>query len=93
MTTKEVIDKIKDGVIWVVVGALFTIIPFYYNTNSAVDKVEQETISNTSEINNLKTKFSNNREDIVVLQERNSQIEKRLERIEKKLDYLIEQDN
>jgi len=90
MTLKQITTKLREGVLWVVLGAIFTIVPFYYNTNSTlanannrIDIVTLKTESNEIAVKSLEGSQ-------LVQEERFRNIEQRLERIEKKLDYLIE---
>jgi len=91
MTTNAIISSFKENIVWIIITAFFTLIPFYYNTNSTIsyinEKIEVEHTKN--ELNTLAIQDLNSNQ--LVQQERFKNIEKRLDNIEKKLDYLIEQ--
>lgn len=91
MTTKQILAKFREGAIWIVLGAIVSIVPFYYNTNASIGAIENKAEIHDSEINEVKTEFSNIKGLQSVQEERHINIQRRLERIEKKLDYLIEQ--
>ncbi len=91
MTTKQILAKIKEGAVWIVLGAVVSIVPFYYNTNASIELIEGKVQVQEHEINEVKTEFNNIKGVQSVQEERHINIQRRLERIEKKLDYLIEQ--
>jgi len=90
MTTNKVITSFRENVIWVFITAIFTLLPFYYNTTSSLEHSNEkiELLSKEVKTNQLSIQFLSSSQ--MVEEERFKSIEKRLENIEKKLDYLIE---
>lgn len=86
----DIAKKITENLIWVVITATFMLIPFYYNTTSSMSYTNEK-------IEVITDRVASNEQDLdeltggqLVQQEKLGNIEKRLESIEKKLDYLIE---
>lgn len=93
MAFKKVITSIKDNVAWILLSAIFMLVPFYYNTASSLNYMEEklDDVALKSETNQM-TIYSLQSSQMVQ-EEKLTNIEKRLESIEKKLDYLIEKNH
>lgn len=92
MATNGVIQSFKENAIWILLTAFFTLIPFYFNTKSSIDYINKDIDIVNSKVYQNETTIHDINGSQLVQQEKLKNIEDRLERIEKKLDYLIEND-
>lgn len=90
MTTNEITRKVKDTLVWIAVGALISLIPFYYQTKANIDANYKNSNNNAVELKENKHQLIEVKNSQIVHEERQVQILKRLEKIENKIDYLIE---
>ena len=91
MLEQTTIQKIKDALVLIVLGAVVSLIPFYFQTNAmtkenkAVNDVQTLQINqNNSELKSLEINRAIDATEI-------KQIKESLDRIEKKLDKLIDE--
>ncbi|ASS50141.1 MAG: hypothetical protein A3D31_11275 [Candidatus Fluviicola riflensis] len=88
---KNLIDKVKQGVLVILLGAVFSIVPFYFQTSA----MTQQTIQTNSEQSEKITETHNRLQKLEVKgavdDTEIKQIKESLERIESKIDRLIEQ--
>lgn len=91
MFEKATIQKIKDTIVLIVLGAIVSIVPFYFQTSAMTKEnkaVNDEQILQINQHNaELKTLEINRAVDATEIK----QIKESLDRIEKKLDKLIDE--
>ncbi len=87
---QRLIDSIKQGLIVVLLGAVFAVIPFYFQTgamtiqNEQTDSEQKKQIEQTNErLHQLEVQKAVDGTEIKLIKES-------VDRIEKKVDYLIE---
>lgn len=85
-------DQAKQGIILILIGAVFSVVPFYFQTIA-------QTTNNSKEITGLKVEMELTKNQVqqadkigIVNETEIKQIKASLERIEKKIDRLIEED-
>ena len=85
-------DNLKQGVLLILIGAVFSVVPFYFQTVA-------QTTQNSQDISGLKTGLEQTRLQLeqtdktgLVNETEIKQIKASLERIEKKIDRLIDED-
>jgi hypothetical protein len=83
-------DKVKQGVLLVLIGAVFSVVPFYFQTTAMTEQNHQTNVSQQTEIDNTLTRIQNLELQGAVDDTEIKQIKESLERIEKKIDRLIE---
>ncbi|CAG5086754.1 hypothetical protein [Parvicella tangerina] len=86
----DISKKITENLVWVIITATFMLIPFYYNTTSSMSYTNEKIEVITERVESNEDELDELSGGQLVLQEKFNHIEKRLESIEKKLDYLIE---
>lgn len=86
----NILNKAKEVVIGIVVGAIFVIVPFYYNTNAAINQMNEKVEGIIEYRNKTELIVGKLQSDQLVGEERHKNIEQRLERIEQKIDRLSE---
>lgn len=92
MFNKALIERIKHSVVLMTLGIVISVVPFYFQTK-AMTEDNKETLSEHTESINLQQDQVN--ELMVKSEVGNTEIEnikRSLERIEKKIDRLIERD-
>lgn len=91
MLEQTTIHKIKDALILIVLGAVVSLIPFYFQTNAMTKENkavnDMQTLQITKSNAELKSLEINRAIDATEIK----QIKESLDRIEKKLDKLIEE--
>lgn len=91
MFEKATVQRIKDTIVLIVLGAIVSIVPFYFQTsamtkeNKAVNEVQTLQINQNNVV--LKSLEINRAIDATEIK----QIKESLDRIEKKLDKLIDE--
>ena len=83
-------DKVKQGVLLVLIGAVFSVVPFYFNTTAMTEQNHQTNETQQQEIDETLTRIRNLELKGAVDDTEIKQIKESLERIEKKIDRLIE---
>lgn len=83
-------DNVKQGVALILVGAVFSVVPFYFQTSAMTDQNHQTNIAQQQEINEALTQIQNLELQGAVDDTEIKQIKESLQRIEKKIDRLIE---
>lgn len=91
MFEKATVQKIKDTIVLIVLGAIVSIVPFYFQTNAMTKENKAVNDEQTLQINQhnaeLKTLEINRAVDATEIK----QIKESLDRIEKKLDKLVDE--
>lgn len=83
-------DNVKQGVLLLLIGAVFSVVPFYFQTNAMTEQNRQTNITQQTEIDQTLTRIQNLELQGAVDDTEIKQIKESLERIEKKIDRLIE---
>lgn len=83
-------DKVKQGVLLVLIGAVFSVVPFYFQTTAMTEQNRQTNVSQQQEIDETLIRIHNLELQGAVDDTEIKQIKESLERIEKKIDRLIE---
>lgn len=86
-------DKAKQGILLILLGAVFSVVPFYYNTNAMTEQSQKVNIQQQTEIKETQTRVEKLELDGAVNATEIKQIKASLDRIEKKIDRLIEENN
>jgi outer membrane protein TolC len=89
MTTK-LWDNVKQGVLLILIGAVFSVVPFYFQTTAMTQQNEQTNQDQQQQINQTLSRVQNLELKGAVDDTEIKQIKASLERIEKKIDRLIE---
>ena len=89
---KKLWDKVKQGVVLILIGAVFSVVPFYFQTIAMTEQNRQVNASQQQEINQTLTRIQNLELQGAVDDTEIKQIKESLQRIEKKIDRLIESD-
>lgn len=91
MFEKATVQRIKDTIVLIVLGAIVSIVPFYFQTSAMTKENKAVNDEQTLQINQhnaeLKTLEINRAVDATEIK----QIKESLDRIEKKLDKLIDE--
>lgn len=83
-------DNVKQGVLLILIGAVFSVVPFYFQTSAMTEQNHQTNITQQQEINETLSKIQNLELQGAVDDTEIKQIKESLQRIEKKIDRLIE---
>jgi hypothetical protein len=83
-------DNVKQSVLLILIGAVFSVVPFYFQTSAMTEQNHQTNIIQQQEINTTLTRIQNLELQGAVDDTEIKQIKESLERIEKKIDRLIE---
>ena len=83
-------DNVKQGVLLILIGAVFSVVPFYFQTSAMTEQNHQTNITQQQEINETLSKIQNLELQGAVDDTEIKQITESLQRIEKKIDRLIE---
>ena len=83
-------DNVKQGVLLILIGAVFSVVPFYFQTSAMTEQNHQTNITQQQEINETLSKIQNLELQGAVEDTEIKQIKESLQRIEKKIDRLIE---
>jgi len=87
---KSVWDQIKQGALMILVGALFSLIPFYFNTMAMTEQNKLDIEKQSTEFKEIISRVRSLEVNGAVDNTEIRQINLRLERIEKKIDRLID---
>lgn len=85
-------DHVKQGVLLILTGAVFSVVPFYFQTSAMTEQNHQTNISQQQEIDQTLTRIQSIELKEAVSEAEIIQIKESLQRIEKKIDRLIESD-
>lgn len=83
-------DNVKQSVLLILIGAVFSVVPFYFQTSAMTEQNHQTNIVQQEEINETLSKIQNLELQGAVDDTEIKQIKESLQRIEKKIDRLIE---
>ena len=83
-------DKVRQSVLLVLIGAVFSVVPFYFNTTAMTEQNRQTNVTQQQEIDQTLSRIQNLELQGAVDDTEIKQIKESLERIEKKIDRLIE---
>lgn len=84
-------DKLKQVLVVTLISALLPVVPFYFRTSAMIDQNTQATEQHSRAISEIKSKVQELEVTRAVNDTEIRQINQRLERIEKKIDRLIEE--
>lgn len=83
-------DKVKQSVVLILIGAVFSVVPFYFQTSAMTEQNLQTNVTQQEEINQTLIRIQNLELQGAVDDTEIKQIKESLQRIEKKIDRLIE---
>ncbi|WP_300663031.1 hypothetical protein [Fluviicola sp.] len=83
-------DHVRQGVLLILTGAVFSVVPFYFQTTAMTEQNRQANISQQQEIDQTLTRIQSLELKGAVDDTEIKQIKESLQRIEKKIDRLIE---
>jgi len=83
-------DKVKQSVVLILIGAVFSVVPFYFQTSAMTEQNRQTNVTQQEEINQTLIRIQNLELQGAVDNTEIKQIKESLQRIEKKIDRLIE---
>lgn len=83
-------DKAKQGVMLILIGAVFSVVPFYFQTTAMTELNRQTNVAQQAEISQTLNRIQNLELQGAVDNTEIAQIKESLQRIEKKIDRLIE---
>lgn len=83
-------DNVKHSLFIILVGTVLSVVPFYFQTNAMTEQNHQTNISQQKEIDVTLSRIQNLELQGAVDDTEIKQIKESLERIEKKIDRLIE---
>jgi sensor domain CHASE-containing protein len=87
---KNLWDNVKQSVLLILIGAVFSVVPFYFQTSAMTEQNHQTNIVQQQEINETFSKIQDLELQGAVDNTEIKQIKESLQRIEKKIDRLIE---
>jgi sensor domain CHASE-containing protein len=87
---KNLWDNVKQSVLLILIGAVFSVVPFYFQTSAMTEQNHQTNIVQQQEINETLSKIQDLELQGAVDNTEIKQIKESLQRIEKKIDRLIE---
>lgn len=91
MLEQTTIQKIKDALILIVIGAVVSLIPFYFQTNAMTKENKVVNDMQTLQINQNNSELKSLEINRAIDATEIRQIKESLDRIEKKLDKLIDE--
>lgn len=83
-------DRVKQSVVLILMGAVFSVVPFYFQTSAMTEQNRQTNVTQQEEINHTLIRIQNLELQGAVDDTEIKQIKESLQRIEKKIDRLIE---
>lgn len=92
MFTKEVLDKIKHSIVVMSIGLLVSVVPFYFQTKAMTENNNKNLTEHGQTLNVQGEQLNQLKIDGAINDTEIQQIKESLERIEKKIDRLIERD-
>ena len=88
--TSKLWENVKQGVLLILTGAVFSVVPFYFQTTAMTAQSEHTNVQQQEQINQTFAQIQNLELKSAVDNTEIKQIKASLERIEKKIDRLIE---
>jgi hypothetical protein len=88
---QKTVDRVKQGVVMILIAAVFSVVPFYFQTSAATVQLQQTNSTQDTEIGETKTRIQQLELRGAVNETETKQIKESLDRIEKKIDRLIEE--
>lgn len=85
-------DKAKQAVLVILLGALFSVVPFYFQTLAMTEKSELKNLEQSTQISETLDRIQKLELKGAVDDTEIKQIKESLQRIEKKIDRLIDED-
>jgi Tfp pilus assembly protein PilO len=85
-------DKAKQAVLVILLGALFSVVPFYFQTLAMTEKSELTNLEQSTQISETLDRIQKLELKDAVNDTEIKQIKESLVRIEKKIDRLIDED-
>ena len=83
-------ENVKQGVLLILIGAIFSVVPFYFQTSAMTEQNHQTNITQQQEIDQSLSKIRDRELKGAVDDTEIKQIKESLLRIEKKIDRIIE---
>ncbi|TSJ41259.1 hypothetical protein [Fluviicola chungangensis] len=83
-------ENVKQGVLLILIGAIFSVVPFYFQTSAMTEQNHQTNITQQQEIDQTLSKIRDLELKGAVDDTEIKQIKESLLRIEKKIDRIIE---
>ena len=83
-------ENVKQGVLLILIGAIFSVVPFYFQTSAMTEQNHQTNITQQQEIDQTLSKIRDLELKGTVDDTEIKQIKESLLRIEKKIDRIIE---
>jgi hypothetical protein len=83
-------DQLKQGALMILLGGVFSLVPFYFNTMAMTKENKQDIEKQTTDLKDIVSRVRILEVDGAVDNTEIRQINLRLERIEKKIDRLID---
>lgn len=83
-------ENVKQSVLLILIGAIFSVVPFYFRTSAMTEQNHQTNISQQQEIDQTLSKIRDLELKGAVDDTEIKQIKESLIRIEKKIDRIIE---
>ncbi len=83
-------DRVKQSVVLILIGAVFSVVPFYFQTSAMTEQNRQTNVTQQEEINQTLIRIQDLELQGAVDDTEIKQIKESLQRIEKKIDRLIE---
>lgn len=83
-------ENAKQGVLLILIGAIFSVVPFYFQTSAMTEQNHQTNITQQQEIDQTLSKIQDLELKGAVDDTEIKQIKESLLRIEKKIDRIIE---
>jgi hypothetical protein len=85
-------DRAKQAVLVILLGAVFSVVPFYFQTLAMTEKSEQTNLEQSAQISETLNRIQKLELKGAVDDTEIKQIKESLQRIEKKIDRLIDKD-
>lgn len=86
----KLMDQIKQGIVVIVIGAIISLVPFYYQTSAMTTEFKQTNTEQSSLIEQTRVTLHQLEVKGAIDDVEIKQIKESLQRIEKKIDRLIE---
>lgn len=93
MFTKETLDKARQGFIAMIFGVVLAVVPFYFHTQAMTEEHSEKLVEQSDILEVQEERLKNLEVQGAVDDAEIEQIKESLERIEKKIDRLIERGN
>lgn len=87
---EKLVDKLKHGVMLILIGAVFSVVPFYFRTTAMTEQNQLTNVAQQQELNQALNRVQHLELKGAIDDTEIKQIKESLDRIEKKIDRLIE---